>query len=224
MRRLLLLCLLSLTWFGCAPARPTKVIFFGDSVTDIGGRPGGFIPRLSDALSRKLSVELLAAGEAGNKITDLNARLARDVLPQKPDVVVIYVGLNDVWHKILPGLQGTPPEQFESIYESILKQLEERKIRFVLCTPSLLGECKANRQDTDLDLYAEIVRKIASRHHSPLCDLRKELRAYDLSHNPHDMRQGVLTTDGVHLTKLGNQLVAELLVAPVTQAVEYRSP
>src|ERR1041385_6134332 len=72
-----------------------KVIFFGDSITAQGVRPGGYITRMKEALSQKglaNDYELIGAGIGGNKVYDLFLRMDEDVLAQIPDVVFIYIG------------------------------------------------------------------------------------------------------------------------------------
>ena len=81
-----------------------KVVFFGDSITQAGAKPGGFIVKMTEALAQKnlsSDYELMGAGIGGNKVYDLYLRMDDDVLSQNPDVVFIWVGVNDVWHKTL---------------------------------------------------------------------------------------------------------------------------
>ena len=83
-----------------------KVLFFGDSITQAGVNPGGYI-RLIDTIIQKEGLtnnyELIGAGIGGNKIYDLYLRLETDVLEKSPDIVIIYIGVNDVWHKMTGG-------------------------------------------------------------------------------------------------------------------------
>src|ERR1700730_10517619 len=88
------------------PDKPTRVIFFGDSITEQGAKPGGYITRIQDALAQKglaAQYDLVGAGVSGNKVYDLYLRLDDDVLAKKPDVVMIWIGVNDVWHKVTSG-------------------------------------------------------------------------------------------------------------------------
>src|SRR5271155_3096774 len=73
--------------------KTTRVVFFGDSITQAGVQPGGFITRIGDALKQKglsSQYDLVGAGIGGNKIYDLYLRMDDDVLAQNPDVVVIW--------------------------------------------------------------------------------------------------------------------------------------
>src|SRR4030095_15232222 len=76
-----------------------KIIFFGDSITQAGVNPGGYISDMKEMLSAAGidNYELVGAGIGGNKVYDLYLRMPQDVIAQSPDIVVIYVGVNDVW-------------------------------------------------------------------------------------------------------------------------------
>jgi isoamyl acetate esterase len=190
-----------------------RIVFFGDSITEAGAKPGGFIARIGDYLAQKGMAgqyELLGAGIGGNKVYDLYLRLDSDVLAKNPDVVVIWVGVNDVWHKQLTGT-GTDPDKFGKFYLAIIKKLQARNIKVVLCTPALIGEktdC-TNQQDGDLNKYSQIIRDLAANHGCDLVDLRKFFLEYDSINNPENKELGILTVDRVHLSEQGNKLVAE---------------
>lgn len=198
--------------------KPTRVVFFGDSITQAGASPGGYIMKMREMLAAKKdsTFELIGAGISGNKIYDLYLRHERDVLARKPDVVVIYVGVNDVWHKRTHGT-GTDPEKFWNFYEALIGKLQSAGIRLVLCTPACIGEktdC-TNPQDGELNQYAQIIRDLAARYKCGLCDLRTAFLNYNAEHNKGNKEKGILTTDGVHLNDAGNRLVAEMLLKKI---------
>src|SRR5580765_6454810 len=79
-----------------------RVVFFGDSITEAGAKPGGYIVKIGEALTKKGiadQFELIGAGIGGNKVYDLYLRMEDDVLAKNPDIVIIWIGVNDVWHK-----------------------------------------------------------------------------------------------------------------------------
>ncbi len=190
-----------------------RIIFFGDSITEVAVKPGGFIVKMDSMLQKNKinnNFELIGSGVSSNKIYDLYLRLENDVLSKNPDLVVIYIGVNDVWHKRLRGT-GTDPDKFEVFYNAVLKKLADRNIKVILCTPAAIGEKAdgSNDLDNDLNKYCDIVRSIAAKHDLPLIDLRKLFIEYNLKNNPANQDRGILTTDGVHLNAKGNQLVAD---------------
>jgi lysophospholipase L1-like esterase len=196
-----------------------KVIFFGDSITEAGVSPTGFITKLQEMVQKKGmsdSYELAGAGVGGNKIYDLYLRMDSDVLAKKPDAVVIWVGVNDVWHKKSYGT-GTDPDKFEKFYNAVIKKLQDQKIEVYLCTPAAIGEKTdyTNELDGDLNKYAEIIRTVAKNNHCKLVDLRKAFLDYNLKNNPDNVESGILTSDRVHLNDKGNELVAEKMMKEV---------
>lgn len=205
------LCSLALVSFW-APAKK-KVVFFGDSITQAGVQPGGYI-RLMDslvALDKKSSdYELIGAGIGGDKIYDLYLRMEEDVLKKQPDIVVIYVGVNDVWHKSSSGT-GTDYNKFGRFYEAVVAKLQAAGIKVIICTPAVIGERTdhSNPQDGDLNFYSQWIRNFAAKKSIPLVDLRSLFIQYNLANNPENKESGILTRDRVHLTPAGNNLVAK---------------
>jgi lysophospholipase L1-like esterase len=190
-----------------------KVLFFGDSITQAGVKPGGYVDLMNAMLvSNGLdkSYELIGAGIGGNKVYDLYLRMEEDVLTKHPDIVVIYVGVNDVWHKQSSGT-GTDADKFEKFYLAIIKKLKQANIKVAICTPAVIGEKTdfANQLDGDLNKYSNVIRSIAKAENLPLIDLRKAFLQHNFSQNPDNKESGILTTDRVHLSDAGNKLVAD---------------
>lgn len=215
MKKIASLVVVAFSLLAFMPQKKTKVIFFGDSITQAGAGKGGYILRV-DTLCRGENkgeqYEFVGAGIGGNKIYDLYLRVEDDVLAKNPDIVVIYVGVNDVWHKSSFGT-GTDPDKFEKFYNALLKKFADRNIKTIICTPAAIGEKTdfSNQQDGDLNKYSNIIRGIAAKNNVPLVDLRKSLLEYNLKNNPDNRDKGILTSDGVHLNAAGNQFVAEAM-------------
>ncbi len=208
-----LLCLLTL--LSMDTVKKTRIIFFGDSITQMGVNKGGYINRIQTTINDKGisgQYELIGSGVGGNKVYDLYLRLEEDVLAKKPSVVVIYVGINDVWHKT-SGV-GTDIEKYERFYTAIIKKLQAKKIKVAVCTPTVIGEKKnnSNPQDADLNAYSGVIRKLADEYHCILIELHKVFAEYENSNNKDDAEKGVLTTDRVHLNDKGNRLVADEMI------------
>ncbi|HUH20157.1 SGNH/GDSL hydrolase family protein [Albibacterium sp.] len=207
---LIILCAVILT-SATELQKPKRIIFFGDSITQAGVSPDGYITQLGNSLKMP-DYELIGAGIGGNKVYDLYLRMEEDVLMKKPDVVVIYIGINDVWHR-LQGT-GTDYDKFIKFYQAIITKIENTGSKVILCTPTVIGEKKdgVNPMDENLDKFAGAIRELAEKNKLPLCDLRTLFVNYEKEHNTTDLEKGVLTSDGVHLNKLGNKLVADNLL------------
>lgn len=192
--------------------KPKKVIFFGDSITQMGVWKKGYIDVLKKSLDTT-KFELIGAGIGGNKVYDLYLRMEDDVLNKKPDLVFIYVGINDVWHK-LGAKTGTDYDKYLKFYQALINKIQATGSKVVLCTPTVIGEKKnnANEVDADLNKYADGVRGLATKNNLPLCDLRKAFVDYENANNTEDKEKGILTTDRVHLNDVGNKLVADTML------------
>ncbi len=197
-----------------------KVVFFGDSITQAGVQPKGYITVMKDMLQKEgnTGYDLIGAGIGGNKVYDLYLRMDSDVLARSPDIVIIYVGVNDVWHKSSFGT-GTDADKFEKFYRAIIKKLEAANAKVILVTPATIGEKKnyVNQQDGDLNKYSGIIKNIGNDMHVPVVDLRTLFENYEQQHNTNDVDRGVLTVDGVHLNDTGNQLVAETILKAIKE-------
>ena len=214
----------------------TKAIFLGDSITmagvydtEVGVQSGdtliypkysGFITLLKNDIED--DIELIGKGVSGDKVSNLLERYKEDVLSLNPDIVFIYIGINDVWHKYDFGT-GTDIIFYENGLRKIIADIKSNGARVVLCTPTVIGENKGeftlvNKfkdietmeiMNRDLDAYSDVIRKLSSELDTDLVDLRKIFVNYILENNPNNEPAGITTYDGVHLNDLGNKLIAD---------------
>ena len=193
--------------------RRKKILFFGDSITEFGTRPGGYISFISEFIRDAdlvEKVEIINGGKAGDKVYDLSLRLQQDVLNREPKVVVLFIGVNDIWHKQKHGT-GTSLQTFIEFYESLLHQMQNAGIKMVACTPAIIGESSTQNEYEwkELSEYAAAIKQAASHFDVPVVDLHAAFKNYYSEKNVENIDEGVLTTDGVHLNVAGNKLVAE---------------
>ena len=214
----------------------TKAVFLGDSITmagvydtEVGVQSGdtliypkysGFITLLKNDIED--DIELIGKGVSGDKVSNLLERYKEDVLSLNPDIVFIYIGINDVWHKYDFGT-GTDILFYENGLRKIIADIKSNGARVVLCTPTVIGENKGeftlvNKfkdietmeiMNGDLDAYSNVIRKLSSELDTDLIDLRKIFVNYILENNPNNEPAGITTYDGVHLNDLGNKLIAD---------------
>ena len=209
---LIITCIISLSFM---QEGKKKIVFFGDSITELGVKKGGYIDLLNNRIvgnGQTNQFELLGAGIGGNKIYDLYLRLEKDVLSKDPNVVVVWVGVNDVWHKSMMGT-GTDYDKFGLFYDALVQKIQAKGAKVILVTPAVIGERydQSNPQDGELNLYANWIRKYAAAHQIKLVDCRKLFLDYSAKNNPKQADKGILTYDRVHLNDAGNQLVADAI-------------
>ena len=204
-----------------------KVVFLGDSITQNAvinsDKFKGFISLLGENVDQ--NIELIGKGIGGDKVSDLLTRYRDDVIKLNPDMVFIYIGINDVWHKYDYGT-GTDIDLYENGLRQIITDLKENGVKVILCTPTVIGENKGEFtlvnqfkdietmeiMNNDLDDYSDIIRKLSREFDTKLLDLRKIFMQYISENNPENKSKGVLTTDGVHLNNIGSKLIADEMI------------
>ena len=85
---------LTLVWVGMAEQvsaqvelnQGDRVVFLGDSITQAGARPGGYVSLFRQAVDDQFGegeIEVIGAGISGHKVPDCQKRLDRDVISKK---------------------------------------------------------------------------------------------------------------------------------------------
>ena len=221
-----ILILLVVVMVSCTSSNK-KVVFLGDSITQNAvinsDKFKGFISLLGENVDQ--NIELIGKGIGGDKVSDLLTRYRDDVIKLNPDMVFIYIGINDVWHKYDYGT-GTDIDLYENGLRQIITDLKENGVEVILCTPTVIGENKGEFtlvnqfkdietmeiMNNDLDDYSDIIRKLSREFNTKLLDLRKIFMQYISENNPENKSKGVLTTDGVHLNNIGSKLIADEMI------------
>lgn len=192
---------------------PTRLVFAGDSITDAGRDrtdPGslgdGYVSLVADALSSAdADVAVLNAGISGNRVRDLERRWSADVLTQEPDVLTLFIGINDTWRRF-DADDPTTVEAFEEGYRRLLASLDgDAAPRLIVMEPYLLPV----REDQeawleDLDPKRGVVRRLAAERGATLVPLHELLSAEAQTYGAAE-----LAPDGVHPTPLGSRIIAD---------------
>ncbi len=205
----------------CQVGSGDRIVFLGDSITQQGVTPQGYVTKVRQVLDSGRfgeNIEVIGAGISGNRVPDLLERLQRDVLDHNPTLVVVYIGINDVWH--WDAGRGTSADDFRTGLHTLVQQLREKNTRVLLCTPTVIGEKTQdqNPHDAMLNAYADITRAVAREEKVDLLDLRHYFLAWLETENADQLEQGVLTSDGVHLNDHGNLLLGYLMVRAINPA------
>ena len=201
-----------------------KLLFFGDSITDMGrsrnisdppvfaygyGYPFIVASKLSEIDPIKYTV--VNRGVGGNRIVDLYARVKADVWNESPDVLGILIGINDIWHE-LAVKNGVDVDRFEKVYSMLIEEtLEKLKgVKIVLFEPFVL---KGSATEKDLEYfltikeYAKRVEKIAKKYGLFFLPLQKR---FDERANKYGAETYLY--DGIHPSVAGATLIANSFV------------
>lgn len=195
-----------------------KIVFFGDSITEAGGYIQILRQRLDEARPGH-GIRLVNRGHSGYRVPMIQPLLQAEVLDEQPDAVVIYIGINDVWHH--DKGKGTTEADYESGLRDLLNRCKSAGVPVVLCSPSIIGEMPrgSNPKDEMLDRYAAISRRVAAEEGAVFCDLRAAFFGYLTEHKKDRSNAGVLTNDGVHMLPAGDALLIETMSGPVLTAM-----
>jgi lysophospholipase L1-like esterase len=196
-----------------------KILFQGDSITDAFRKPdeinsayqlgNGYVFLIAAQLAARFpekNWDFVNRGVSGNKILDLKNRWTNDVLAIRPDVLTIFVGVNDT----LAAMQGQPStneQEFASAYQFLLQETRQHlpDTRFVLMEPFLLevGEVRKSWCD-HLRSRQLLVQAIASE---TMSDFVPTQQIFD---NASKIREPAFWSyDGIHPTHAGFQLLAD---------------
>jgi lysophospholipase L1-like esterase len=188
-----------------------RILFLGDSLTYYGGKSEpkkhvtkGYVHIVEETLKQKhKNVEVYWASTGGGTVQTLISLLDKQVLPKKPNIVVIQIGCNDA--------RGSTKEKFEAGLEELIDRLHKEKIQVIQCTCTSVGEKHdgTNPADKNLEIFAQVARDMAQKKKVPLNDLRKAFVEHWKKNNPDNKDRGILTYDGNHFNQAGMEFVAQ---------------
>ncbi|MEI6676685.1 MAG: SGNH/GDSL hydrolase family protein [Verrucomicrobiota bacterium] len=181
-----------------------KIAFMGDSITQAGASPKGYVTLVMRGLEANgVKAISIPAGISGHKSNDMLGRLERDVLSKKPDWMTLSCGVNDVWH----GANGVPLDQYQKNIVQIIDRCQAAGVKVVILTSTMIGEDQPNPNNQKLVAYNEFLRELAKEKKCLLADLNADMQAAIAKVGP-DKKGNLLTSDGVHMNPAGNVMMA----------------
>jgi lysophospholipase L1-like esterase len=200
----------------------TRLLFIGDSITDCDRRKdpyevgNGYVRLIRDHLGVTHpgnSPTVINRGISGNKMVDLQKRWQRDVIDEKPDVLSIFIGINDVWHSFAPDRVGCDIDAYTAGYRDILTRTRNALSRcaLVLCEPSVIWPPVHERGNELLQPYVRAVHAMAKEFAAAAI-----VPLHGAFNSARDERPEVaLTTDGVHPTSAGHTLICRTWLSAI---------
>ena len=202
-----------------------RILFQGDSITDCGRNRndlhsmGGGYPKLVNAslgMDRPGEYEFINRGISGNRVVDLYARIKADFINLAPDILSIYIGVNDTWHEF-GNKNGVDTPKFEKIYSMLLEEVREflPETKIFLIAPFVLhGTATCNTEEkpdrwerfcAEVPEKEEVVKKLAKEYALPCIELQP---AFDKA--CESAPSEYWTRDGVHPTACGHEMIKRL--------------
>ena len=193
------------------------IVFQGDSITDAGrdreydDRYGLGYPLLVAGklgFAHPLAYRFLNRGVSGDRIVDLYARIKRDLINLRPDVVSILIGVNDVWHE-LSSQNGVDVDKYERIYGMMIEEIRAAlpQIRIMILEPFVTHGAATDPNwdvfSSQVALRAAAAKRIAEEYALAFVPLQS---VFDAAVARADA--ACWTQDGVHPTTAGHELIA----------------
>ena len=191
------------------------ILLQGDSITDagrtnpqIGGLGNGYAAmciRAMQALYPDYNLTMYNRGISGNRVEDLVARWNEDCVELKPNVVSIFIGINNVWHPYTSPDVVYDIKKFEDDYIRIVERTLAIGAKLVIMEPFAFHHAaflEAWRER--LWEVNQVVRKIGLRYadaYIPLDGLFYQAA--------QKCGAAELSADGVHPTYNGHRLITE---------------
>lgn len=167
---------------------------FGDSLSEgYGADPGASYPDFLQKLidNNGFKYQVMNMGISGDTTTGALSRVPT-VIDAKPQIVLLELGGND-------GLRGVPVSQTRKNLETIIQQLQARKVRIVLAGMSL----PPNYGPDYIRSFEANYKDLAKKYKLTLIPFLFEdlVKAYPKT-------PGLIQRDGIHPTAKGNEIVA----------------
>lgn len=223
-------------YYSSMAAPPLKVVTFGDSTT----APRLGVDIYTDQLRRSFaakgaSVDFINRGVGGNDTGMAAHRFEKDVLSEKPNLVIVQFGINDASIDVWKSPPCTEPRisiaAFEQNLRHFVREIEKCGGLVVLMTPNQMRWTDTLReryghppydpkQETGfsavLTHYANATRGLAAEADLPLVDI---FALYDTWEEVNQLSCSKLLTDGIHPNSEGHSLVANALTPEIDRAL-----
>ncbi|MBO7403770.1 MAG: SGNH/GDSL hydrolase family protein [Clostridia bacterium] len=197
-----------------------KILFQGDSITDGNrykdkasrwdknhqiGHSWAYVVTGALTCRHPGRYECVNRGISGNTVRDLLARWQEDALDERPDALLLLVGVNDC--SAIAAMNMTT-EEYGTIYRELLRSVREvsPEVRFILLEPFLIVDDP--KRMGILDELRGTVRTIAEEDGAVFIPLQDDFERFAA-------RDGAALWlwDGVHPTEAGHYHIAEKVLA-----------
>lgn len=198
-----------------------RIVFAGDSITDMGSTLPVGDGSLWDALGRsyvrivdnilaayypEVKVRVTNSGVNGDSSRDLLKRWQRDVLDLEPDYVSVCIGGNDCWRQFDSPAQKDQhimPDEYEANLRKMIEMtLPKVKGMFIL-SPYYMEPNKNDPMRARMDDYGAVCKKLAGEYGCTFVDLQAMFDKY-FKHR----HSSFIAWDRIHPNQVGATVIA----------------
>ena len=200
------------------------ILFIGDSITDCGRRGGnaplgdGFVRMVAEMFAIRQpgrAVQFINKGISGQTIVELQERWTDDVLNQKPDILVMMIGINDLHRTLGQPTNPVPPDRYGKLYNEVMARTVKAfpKCRIILLEPFYITAETAPTSIRHTVLsrlggYIRVVHAVARKYKTGLIQTHKMFQGLLRHHKPE-----VFCPEPVHPNHTGHLAMAEAVYA-----------
>ena len=204
-----------------------RILFQGDSITDCGRDKRNYhdlgpgYPKFAAELIKEeypdVDFEFINFGISGNRTSELFDRLYNDAIAFQPDIISIFIGINDIWHRYGPSRILTTDEQIKTNYRAILERIRnETNARIIILVPYLL-DCKdVEYLKPDHSRLVAMVKELGVEYADVVIPL-DEIFDDAMKTQPQPL---YYSADGVHPNSEGAKLIAEHYKAAIDKLLK----
>ena len=202
--------------------KPIKIIFFGDSITYLGLYQQLIVDKIKSSTTFVNDVSIFNKGLNGGTIKDLiigvspwdNSEFSfLETLNEiKPDIVVVQIGLNDIYQKNNCQNRCSDVVEFKRLLSEVISpSVKCVKAQLVLTSLTTIGEnIGTSSTDIELDAFSNAVRDVSPKLNATFVDLRSAYKEYEKTNNCKNINSGLLTYDGIHPNSRGAVMLANM--------------
>ncbi|WP_313190326.1 SGNH/GDSL hydrolase family protein [Sphingobacterium sp.] len=199
------------------------ILFQGDSITDAGRNKENLNPNDGNAFGNGYAfmaastllnkyadkdIKVYNRGISGNRVPDLINRWQKDALDLKPNILSIMIGVNDFWRTMDSGAKNSP-EQYKAQYKELLDKTKAAlpDVKLIIIEPFGVKNVKhvTDAWFPEFPKYLNAAKEIAQEYGAIFLPYQS-IFDQGLKRNSNG---GYWTTDGVHTTMAGANLMAE---------------
>ena len=180
-----------------------SIIFFGNSITSGYGEPNNFVYQFRLGLKRTTAFDrtvVFNAGIPGNTSADGVARLDSDVISQKPDLVYIEFGGNDLLHHI-------PLSDFETNMRTMVQRIKDTAHSEIILMTMPVFDVPLTK--SAVQQYNDVIRKVAKETNVGCLDIYK---TYKDTIGWTGSASEYMQDDHIHPNQKGHKLIFEQIM------------
>jgi lysophospholipase L1-like esterase len=199
-----------------------RIVFIGDSITDCGRRDvrapygDGYMSLVRALVTARFPATPLTwvnRGVGGDTVRDLAARWERDAVGERPDWLVVMIGINDVWRAFMgrPD-EAVPLPEYEATLRTLLRRaVDATGCRLLLADAYFIEPDRTDPQRAESDRYVAAVGRLAAEFGAPHVATQ---RAFDdvLKVSP----PALWADDRVHPGLPGHAVIADAFIDVIT--------